>query len=230
MEYIYTPTKLEASAIMKNCQKILLVEDQKHTRQFLEKKISQNNDCFVSAVGTFQGAKTLLLEQTPDFLVLDLGLPDGNGLDLIGPAILANPEMLILVLTVFGEDASVVRAIQAGAKGYLLKDRALEEIGDVLVSMREGHSPIDHRVARALLELVSGRSDPKPSEGFDLSRSEKAVLAHIAQGRQYKEIAYEMDISINTVREYIRRIYKKLQVNSRFDAVQCVSEYNIALD
>ena len=215
---------------MINSQKVLLVEDNEHTRSFLEKKIAQHGDFTVNATGTLQGAKSLLLEQKPDFLVLDLGLPDGNGLDLIEPAMSANPEILVLVLTVFGEDTSVVRAIQTGAKGYLLKDRALEEIGEVLDSMLQGHSPIDHRVARALLELISTPNSSNKDAKVDLSQSEKKVLGLIAQGRLYKEIAYEMNISINTVREYIRRIYKKLHVNSRFDAVQRVSEYNIALD
>ncbi len=211
-------------------EKVLLVEDNKITRQYLEKTIAQQTNYHINTADTYKLGKELLVSIKPDFLVLDIGLPDGNGLDLIAPALAVNPDMMILILTVFGEDASVIHAIQAGAKGYLLKDQALEEIGEALISMQQGNSPIDHRVARALLELVSVNLKTKQDVGFDLSQNEKIVLGFIAQGRMYKEISFEMDISINTVREYIRRIYKKLHVNSRFDAVQRLNEYNISLD
>ncbi len=211
-------------------QQVLLVEDNQHTRNYL-KKVIASHACFdVRDVSTCREAKAVLQAKVPDFLVLDLGLPDGNGLTLIAPALQANPEMLILVLTVFGEDASVINAIRAGAKGYLLKDRALEEIGEVLVSMREGYSPIDHRVARALLQLVAGESDGTQTHRFKLSRSEKKILALIVQGMSYKAIAYEAGISINTVREHIRRIYKKLEVHSRSQAVHCINAHNISFD
>lgn len=211
-------------------EKVLLVEDNKITRQYLEKTLAQQTNFHINTADTYKLGKELLASIKPDFLVLDIGLPDGSGLDLITPALAVNPDMMILILTVFGEDASVIHAIQAGAKGYLLKDQALEEIGEALISMQHGNSPIDHRVARALLELVSVNSGNKQDAGFELSQNEKIVLGFIAQGRMYKEIAFEMDISINTVREYIRRIYKKLHVNSRFDAVQRLNEYNISLN
>ncbi|HIP06841.1 MAG TPA: response regulator transcription factor [Mariprofundaceae bacterium] len=208
---------------------VLLVEDNQHTRTHLGKVIVKNNRFEVSAVASCHEAKKALLTTGFDFLVLDLGLPDGDGMDLIEPALQTNPNMLILVLTVFGEDESVVRAIQAGAKGYLLKDQALDNIQDTLVSMQEGGSPIDHRVARALLKLVAEQPHEKPDD-FQLSDSEKTVLSYISQGRMYKEIAHEMDISINTVREFVRRIYKKLQVNSRSQAMHLMNKHNINLD
>jgi len=206
---------------------VLLVEDNRHTRDRLEKVIVENTSFHVITAGTYHAAQKALSTAAADFLVLDLGLPDGNGMDLIAPALESNPDMLILVLTVFGEDVSVIRAIQAGAKGYLLKDRALNDIHEVLISMQNGASPIDHRVARALLQLVTNQQRPEKIDAFHLSDSERAVLSHIAQGKMYKEIAHTMDISINTVREFVRRIYKKLHVNSRSQAVQRMSEYDI---
>ncbi len=208
---------------------VLLVEDNQHTRTHLSKMIVKNNCFKACAVGSCHEAKKALLTTVFDFLVLDLGLPDGDGIDLIEPALQANPKMLILVLTVFGEDKSVVRAIKAGAKGYLLKDQALDNIQDTLVSMQNGGSPIDHRVARALLKLVAEQAHEKRND-FQLSDSERTVLAHISHGKMYKEIAHEMDISINTVREFVRRIYKKLQVNSRSQAMHIMNEHNINLD
>lgn len=95
--------------------------------------------------------------------------------------------------------------------------------------MQQGASPIDHRVARALLKLIT-KTQPEKSEDFHLSDSEKTVLSHIAQGKMYKEIAHEMNVSINTIREFVRRIYKKLQVNSRSQAIHRVNEHGINLD
>jgi len=204
-----------------------LVEDEMHIRNQLERNISKNQNFEVASFGTFKQANAALVSFKPHIMVLDIGLPDGNGLDLISTALKANSEILILVLTVFGQDTLVLRAVQDGAKGYLLKDEALEHIGNVLVSMLDGASPIDARVARALLRQLSHGQQFSKQTVDKLTQSEQHVLSLIANGKMYKEIAHEMDISINTVREYIRRIYKKLDVNSRTQAMQYANHFNL---
>jgi DNA-binding NarL/FixJ family response regulator len=205
-------------------QRVLVVEDNRFTREGLCRHIERHAAFDVIEAEDYHSALALL-EQPLDFLVLDLGLPDGDGLELIAPAVAINPQLLVLVLTVFGDEKRVISAIEAGAKGYLLKDRALDELAEVLLSMREGHSPIDHRIARVLLRMVSGKPRVVDfSESLGLSSGEQSVLTLIARGMSYKEIARERNISINTVREYIRRIYRKLQVTSRSQAVSLLRD------
>ncbi len=208
---------------------VLLVEDNQHTREHIERSLTQHEAFRANAVDTYKSAIKALQTDTYDFLILDIGLPDGNGLELISPALKTNPDMLILVLTVFGQHEPVTDAIQAGAKGYLLKDQALENIQETLLSMESGASPIDARVARSLLQIVETKKTLGTSNSFKLSANEHVVLQYIAEDMLYKEIAYKMDISINTVREYIRRIYKKMGVNSRAKAIRSARQSGIVL-
>jgi len=203
---------------------VLLVEDNQHTREHLENSVTQHGTFQAHAVGTYKAAIKAIQTNTYDFFILDIGLPDGNGLELISPALKTNPDMLILVLTVFGQDEHVTYAIQAGAKGYLLKEQALENIHETLLSMTHGASPIDPRVARSLLQMVTNESALEKKHDFQLSDNEKMVLQYMSEGMMYKEIAYEMEVSINTVREYVRRIYRKMNVHSRAKAVQYANQ------
>jgi len=206
---------------------VLLVEDAKYTREHLQNCIAKDSHFSVDATGSYHQALKNLGLKTYAFLVLDIGLPDGNGLNLIPVALKHNPNMLILILTVFGTDEYVIKAMQSGAKGYLLKDKALEEIQDVLISMEQGASPIDQRVARALLQLIE-QHEPRGNDALlSLTATERMVLSHISVGKMYKEVAFDMEVSINTVREHIRRIYKKMGVNSRAQAIRAANKLNL---
>ena len=171
-----------------------------------------------------------LAQCTPDILLVDLGLPDGSGIELIEYAQQRLPDCECMVLTVFGDEAHIISSIEAGATGYLTKDTHTSEILERLKQLRSGGSPISPLIARRLLHRF--RSDcaqqpPKPTiiakplngDYTALSDREQQVLEMVAKGFMQAEIAEIMGVSVNTVSTFIKRIYKKLAVNSRTSAV-----------
>ncbi len=165
----------------------------------------------------------------PDVLLVDLGLPDGSGIELIEHAQQHLPECESMVLTVFGDEAHIIASIEAGATGYLTKDTRAEEILDRLRQLRAGGSPISPMIARRLLHRFRSKQDQPtlaPSSNKTagepcpaLSEREQQVLEMVAKGFMQAEIAGIMGVSVNTVSTFIKRIYKKLSVNSRTSAV-----------
>lgn len=208
-------------------QDILLVEDDAATRSRLQHLLSGRPDARVAAAcSTLRDALDWLARHRPDVVLVDLGLPDGSGLEVIRYAAARHPGCDILVITVFGDAAHVVAAIEAGATGYLLKDSSLDHINEHLRYLRLGGSPLSPRVARLLIRrrsVAAPHGDPAPAEGQPLSDRELEVLTGIAKGFSYSEVADALAISANTVRTHVRRIYEKLAVNSGSEAVY---EYN----
>jgi DNA-binding NarL/FixJ family response regulator len=179
------------------------------------------------ACGTVIEALDWLRSGRPaDIVLTDLGLPDGSGLDVIREAV-RQPGREVLVLSIFGDEANVLAAIDAGAGGYLLKDGSLDSIRDHLQCLRSGGSPLSPRIARTLIRRT--RTDPEPgptpvASGPELlSEREREVLTGIGKGFSYAEVADAIKITTNTVRIHVRRIYEKLSVNSRVEALY---EYN----
>jgi len=163
-----------------------------------------------------------------DFALVDLGLPDGSGLEVIRELVARHRNCEVLVLSIFGEEGNVLAAIAAGAGGYLLKDGELGNFGDHLSCLRTGGSPLSPRIARTLIQLhrtppsaaTAALAEAAPAL---LSDRELEVLNGIAKGFSYGEVAAFLGVSTNTVRTHIRRLYEKLSVNSRSEAVY---EYN----
>ncbi len=207
----------------------LLLEDEKPTRDFLSACISINEDLqLVASAGTCDAAMTLLKQHQPDVLVADLGLPDGNGVDVIRFAKELHPEIEILVVSMFGDEENVVAALEAGASGYLLKKQAFDELGEAILCLMRGESAISPEVARYLLKrfkkdasLPNGSltSVTRTDQFNPLTAREREVLSLIAKGYSYDEIAAALSLSTNTIRAHIRNIYRKLSVRSRSEAV-----------
>ena len=160
----------------------------------------------------------------PDVLVTDLGLPDGDGTQLIRELALGAPATSLLVATVFGDEASVVRALEAGAHGYLLKDSAREDLVHAITSVRNGGSPLSPRVARYLLKRFA---TPSPASqpvvtlpGTEaLSTREAQILTLISHGHTVPELAERLHLSVHTVNTHVKNIYGKLAVSNRVQAV-----------
>jgi len=168
------------------------------------------------------------LEQVPlrqmDVLLVDLGLPDGSGLDVIRATRAQWPECSILVSTIFGDESHVLRSIEAGAMGYLLKDTNAAELVEEIRSIHAGGSPISPMVARKILALAAASlpATPEMPAGeapAGLSAREQEVLKHVSKGFTTEETAKSMGISRTTVLTFVRRIYAKLQVNTRAEAI-----------
>lgn len=171
---------------------------------------------------TIAQALTALQTGTPDVLLVDLGLPDGSGLDVIDNVKQRDPACEIMVVSVFGDEDNVLAAIEAGASGYLLKDMLAEPFLTAIRELRAGGSPISPSIARILL----ARARPaRPvdhaanSEGIDLGDREAQILGLVAKGFNFGEIGRLLGISTNTVKTHIYRIYRKLSVHSRGEAV-----------
>lgn len=155
-----------------------------------------------------------------DVLLCDLGLPDGDGIDLIRQTARAHPDIDVIVVTMFADQRKVLDCIRAGARGYLLKGERLEQCAEGIREIRNGGSPISPIIARQLLKrlqpLRAGKDEP-PQEA--LSEREKHVLDLLARGFSYAECATMLTVSSHTIGTFVKRIYRKLEVNSRAEAV-----------
>lgn len=208
--------------------RIILVEDDERFRAAFAAAIASTQDLVVHAqASTLRDGMALLSGPPADVLLVDLGLPDGSGIELIRAARVAWPTCDIMVTSVFGDEAHVLLSIQAGATGYLLKDSEPDRIVDQIRELRAGGSPISPLIARqVLLRFRAGSPGPQPAaapalapEESMLSAREREVLEYITKGFAYDEIARLLQVSRHTVLTYVRRIYAKLQVNSKTEAV-----------
>ncbi len=156
-------------------------------------------------------------ERKPDIILLDVGLPGMNGLEGIRHFRERCPQTLVIILTVFEDDEKIFQAICAGASGYLLKTAGADAIVQAIRDALAGGSPMNPRIARRVLEMFS-RLAPKKSD-YGLSEREQEILQHMVKGLIKKEIADRLQLSVHTVDTYLRRIYEKLEVNTRTGAV-----------
>jgi DNA-binding NarL/FixJ family response regulator len=166
---------------------------------------------------TVSQGRALLERADPDVLLVDLGLPDGNGIELIRACRKAHPRCDVMVTTVFGDEAHVIESIEAGATGYLLKDSSSGEIAEQIRMLHGGGSPISPVIARRLLTRFVPPTASRP--GTDLSARELEVLNLITRGFTFDEISRLLSVSSHTVSTYVKRIYAKLEVGSKTEAV-----------
>ncbi len=179
------------------------------------------------AAGTRAEGLALLQGPPVDVLLVDLGLPDGSGIDVIRAAAKVWPSCSIMVSTNFGDETHVMRSIEAGAAGYLLKDSSATKIVEEIRSLASGGSPISPIIARQVLARfrhdaaasLAGDAPLAPDAPQPLSAREKEVLDFITKGFTAHEIAKLMHLSHFTVRTFVRRIYSKLKVTSKAEAI-----------
>ncbi|MEM1379635.1 MAG: response regulator transcription factor [Pseudomonadota bacterium] len=156
-----------------------------------------------------------------DLLLVDLQLEDRSGVEVIR-ACRARTKAKILVISVLGDERNVVRAIEAGADGYILKDDAFTDLTASIERAFEGDAPLSPAVARHLLRMLQSdgiTSKTPEAQNVGLSNRELQVLEAFAQGYSYKDVARQYDLSYHTVTDYVKSLYKKLQVTSRSQAV-----------
>lgn len=175
-----------------------------------------------AAVQDGLSAKDILSNDAPDVLLVDLGLPDISGISVIQHASNRYPDLDILVITVYEDVRQVLACIESGATGYLLKDSADQEIVGAIHQLQSGGSPISPLIARMLLNKLCPPTLVKPQPDVEhprLSPRETEILALLAKGLSYGEIAYLLEISPHTVTTTIKKLYRKLAVHSRGEAV-----------
>lgn len=155
--------------------------------------------------------------ESPDLILLDVGLPGMSGIEGIRLIKERSPKTLVVILTVFEDDDKVFQAVCSGAAGYLLKTSSAADITQAVRDALAGGSPMNPRIARRVLEMFS-KLAPKQGD-YGLSDREKEILQLMVTGLIKKEIADRLTLSVHTVDTYLRRIYEKLEVNTRTGAV-----------
>jgi DNA-binding NarL/FixJ family response regulator len=204
---------------------VLLVEDDRPSREHLAAAIEASPGVSLYAcAGTLAEARAALAGGPIDVLVTDLGLPDGSGTELIRELRGRAPAALALVITALGDERTVLAAIEAGASGYLLKDRSFDEVGEALAELLAGGSPITPSIARTVLrrlqrEEAAAEPQVAAADAPKLTAREHEVLTLLAKGLSFPETARALGVSAHTVTAHVRHIYGKLEVNSRASAV-----------
>ncbi len=217
-------TESRTIQINTNFYAILLIEDDENTRNLLESVINEHAQLnVVAAVGTWQEGLAELAAKQPDVLLVDLGLPDGDGTELIREIYRRGYSTDVMVITVFDDEKHVIKAIEAGATGYILKDSSNRRIAQSIIELVNGGSPISAPIARYLLNRF--RITPpsiETAKNIDiphLTVREKEVLSQLSRGFNFTEISNILSISPHTVTSHVKHIYRKLAVRSRSEAV-----------
>ncbi|HEX5222048.1 MAG TPA: response regulator transcription factor [Verrucomicrobiae bacterium] len=159
-----------------------------------------------------------LPQDKPDVVLMDINLGGMDGIECVRQLKTLMPEAQVLMLTVFEDTDKIFRALAAGASGYLLKRLSPPKLLEAIREVRDGGSPMSASIARKVVQSFRTSAEPA-DETTELSQREREVLNGLAEGLAYKQIADQLEVSIHTVRNYIRRIYEKLHVRSRTEAV-----------
>jgi DNA-binding NarL/FixJ family response regulator len=206
--------------------RILVVDDDDAFRESVCAAIARDDDLVLAAQGnSVAAAREAIAHVDFDVALIDLGLPDGNGIDLIREISRTLPDADMMVVTVFGDEAHVLASIEAGATGYLLKRSLTDTLGETVRELRAGGSPISPVIARQLLQRFkrANAESPQPAttvvDDGGLSEREREVLLFIAKGFTVGEIANMLHLSAHTVATHVKHIYRKLAVHSRTEAV-----------
>jgi DNA-binding NarL/FixJ family response regulator len=199
--------------------RVALVEDDGETREGLQELIN-SADGFrcVGAYPAVEDALERLGQQPPDVLLLDIHLPGVSGSEGVRLIREHYPRVEVLMLTVYAEEAKIFEAICNGASGYLLKKTRPARLLEAVREAHAGGSPMSPEVARKVVSLFRKVAPPTQSE-HELTSQERRLLRLLAEGHSYESAGERMQISVNTVRNYIRGIYEKLHVHSKSEAV-----------
>lgn len=200
---------------------VAIIEDNNTIREGLAALI--NGTTGYACIGSYDNCEDFLVKFPKiscDVVLMDIGLPGMNGIEGVKRAIEINPDINILMLTVYQENSIVFDALCAGACGYLVKKTPPLRLLEAIKEAYEGGSPMSAQIARKVITVFHHNQNIIQANSiYDLSSREKEVLTGLAAGNNYQGIADSLFISIDTVRHHIRNIYKKLHVHSQSEAV-----------
>ena len=203
--------------------RIAIVEDDPASRKLLVSILQADPDYAVIAeFAEGNAAISAVPHMKPDIVLVDLGLPDISGIEVVAKLKAIAPDCDVLVVTTFGDEKTVTRALEAGADGYLLKGTALEELRRDIHLLQNGGSPLSPMVARTLLNKLQAKSVSDKQEAANaakLTPRERDILEMIAKGFSYAETSKICGISAATVHSHLKSIYRKLEVHSKTEAV-----------
>ncbi len=197
---------------------ILIYEDNDLLRESLSDMIAQNNT--LQLAGEFGNVLTIeqqVKQLAPELILMDIDMPGMTGIEAVKKVRAFNKEVSIVMLTVFDDNQHVFDAICAGASGYLLKKHISTKLFDSIEEVRSGGAPMSPSIARMVINAMHQK--PIQENTYQLTPREKETLTSLSKGNSYKLIASQFNISIDTVRTHIKKIYEKLQVHSQTEAV-----------
>ena len=205
---------------MKN---VLLLEDLPETRAWLKALVLQViPDATIFEAARVHGALELVASMKFDLALIDLGLPDGSGVSVVAALREAHPQTQSVVVTIHDDDDHLFPALQAGAFGYLLKEQASEQMTEQLRRMAQGEPPLSPSIARRVLSHFATQTRPqeRPQDmpHVALTDRENEVLLRVAKGFTLPEIGVQLGLSRHTIADYVKQIYRKLNVSSRAEA------------
>ncbi len=218
--------------------KVAIIDDKSSNRNIIRDKLLRHGhfDIVLEASDGkefMDKMKGRSADELPDVALMDLEMPNMDGVDAIAIGSSFYPSVKFVVLTIFDDEDKIFKAIKAGAFGYLLKDENAENISEMLWQMHEsGAGPISPGIAHKILQLVQNneltllqkRTTNTGKNFFDLTQREHEILDLLVQGMQYKEIGAHLNISPNTAKKHVMNIYQKLHVNSRAQALHLAYE------
>jgi DNA-binding NarL/FixJ family response regulator len=198
---------------------VCIVEDLRDIREGIEQLINAapGYRC-VGSYGSMEQALPYMKERVPDVALIDIGLPGMSGIEGVKELHSRNSSISLLVLTVYSDDNRILEALCAGAHGYLLKNTTPARLLESLKEVRDGGAPMSPEIARRVVELFQ-KFHPPARVDYKLTPHEERILRLLVSGENYKTTAAKLGVSVNTVSYHVRRIYEKLQVHSRTDAV-----------
>ncbi|WP_107657092.1 response regulator [Nocardia suismassiliense] len=207
--------------------KVFLVDDHEIVRRGVGDLIGLEPDLeVIGEAGTFSQALARIPALRPDVVVLDVRLPDGNGIELCRELLSANPELRCLILTSFTDEQAMLNAILAGASGYVVKDIKSLELIEAIREVGAGKSLLDNRAAAALMAKLRSEAEAKTGPLASLTDQERVLLALLGEGLTNRQIAGRMFLAEKTVKNYVSRLLTKLGVERRTQAAVLASKLN----
>jgi DNA-binding NarL/FixJ family response regulator len=220
----------------KNMTYIAIVDDKKSLRTALQDRLNafDNYEVLFTAENGQDFLEKMVEARksiSPDVVLMDIDMPIMNGIEAVAQGKDRYPNSKYLMLTIFDEDDKIFSAIKAGADGYLLKDEPIEKIKEAIINLlNEEGAPMSPSIARRALNLLMNakveiKETPTSNEfDYNLTDREKEILLKLIDGLEYKEIAQDINVSPNTIRNHVTKIYKKLHVTSRAQAMKLFSK------
>jgi DNA-binding NarL/FixJ family response regulator len=199
---------------------IAIVDDNDTIREGLVELINASEG--FSCVGAYRTAEEALAEivgKQPDVILMDINLPGMSGIECTRQVKAFLPKVQVMMLTVYENDEHVFPALKAGATGYLVKRTKPEKLLAAITELREGGSPMSAEIARKIVQTFHEEQTIAAEGTETLTKREREILGHLAKGLRYKEIAERMFISPSTVRSHIHKVYEKLHVRSKSEAI-----------
>ena len=206
--------------------KILLYDDNKILRESIEALITEEPGYSIISMPNAQTIEADIAELHPDVILMDIDMPEINGVDAVKRIRKINAALHVIMLTVFDDNENIFNAICAGASGYILKRYASVELHGAIKNVLSGGAPMTGSVAKKVLQMVPQAKNAE-AEIKDLSKRETQILHLLVQGYSYKMIASELKITHDTVRFHIKRIYDKLHVHTAVEAVSKAIKENL---